>query len=238
MIINWSSFNESKGLKKSKNTLTKDLIEDYFVSIEDLGCSIDISYSVKQGDRDWCSLELGEIEGVNAVGWILDIRGDDLIVPTNEELDFYDFINYQNKINQITSVLNRINNNYDVPSIRLVFSDYHLLINFEKSPTLYDACFVSYDIFNEYWKDFAKKLPPHIDDSYMEFVEEGGNYYMVINSNLSNKVDKYDEKDLEKDLKIFTKDDFGSSKWDSIELKDSKYRIKNFISLDVIKFKY
>lgn len=238
MIITWSSFNESKGLKKSKAVLTKDLIEDYFVSVEDLGCNIDISYSVRQGDRDWCSLENGDIESVKSVGWILNIQGDDLIVPTYVEVDLYTFISCQSKINQITSVLNRINNNYDVPSITLFYSEHHLLINFEKIPTLYDACFLSYDMINLYWPDFAKKLPPHIDDSYMEFLEEGGNYYMVINSNLSNAVDKYDEKDLEKDLKVFIKGDFGNSKWDSIELKGSKYRIKNFISLDYIKFKY
>lgn len=253
-MLNWESFNE---VKSNRYELTVDLIEDYFLSIQDLGYKIHMELGVCQEEL-WMPISDCECGAITEVGFFILIENiflsnmnpDENNSMTQGEWKMPDLEKFSKLISEITNICKRITTNYKNGfSIRL--DDWSARIIFIKPvATLYDACYISYQFLTDYMTEILNHIniecelgksgiygkSKYISD--VNFVEKNKNYFieLTINEEFSNN--SIPVKDFKVHFEEIVNSIFGSYKYDSFEKIKNKYIIKNFISTDDIKFKY
>ena len=225
MIINWTSFNESK----SDYPLTKDLISDYFLTINDMGqsCVVEYCVYVDYDFRNWIPFSDCDIESINRIGYSVLVSLQPYRINSMEELDRHLLL-----VQEVRSICNRIVNNYDV-SIHFIYEDSdETRIVFECVPTLFDACYISYNYFIEY-------MPNFIDVKGCTFRSEGGDYFIDLPLFMPQTMSL---KEFRKKLEDHLDGEEISFKYESYnseyEAMGNKYILKNFVLTNEINFKY
>lgn len=231
MIKNWKIFNESDTYK-----LNKELIEDYFVPVSDLGYMIYVEYSVYSNySNKWEGLsELPEQMPITKVGYQVTINFKNHV---NDISNTHDMSAYLNFLSTLNNVNKRIEAAHSTEA-HLLINDYGLHINFEINPSLSDACYISYDYLKDYVVDLMGLLPEYLSKPF--FSKRGNDSYISFEVNPSSKVkgnlitkDKFEEI-----INKFAKENFNNISYDSIEVIDNKYIIKNLVSTEDINFTY
>ena len=210
MIKRWSLFNESK----NTNILSLDTIDDSF-TINDID-KFELHYFILSNNRnEWISLRDSEFEEASRVGYGVSIENSigliDSIASLSKKISL---------LKSIESICKRAIKYDNVLCVHFDITEYSISVIFEIKPTMYDACYISYNYVKSYF------------DFDMLFSSNDDGYYITCIDN-SKDVNEFSKK-----FKDVISEDFTKSKWDSIEEKDGKYIIKNFISIEDIKFKF
>lgn len=251
-MLNWSSFNESKSVviykKKpdypsSNHELNLELLQDYFLSIEDLGYKLLFELAVYQ-NNEWMSISYCNNETVNGVGFYVHV--EDIFNDSKWEMP--DLESFSKLISEITGICKRITINYKC-ELSASIDDWSINIFFIKSGTLYDACYISYKFLMDYASEIFSTInfllnSKELDESdiyfikKIDFIERNKNYFIELiikDEYIKNSISANTFKSMFEE----NMDDIYDThyKFDSISKEGNKYIIKNFISSD-IKFQY
>jgi hypothetical protein len=223
MITNWNKFNESVN-----TNISEEDIMDIFIGIkEDLHYNIEIKYCVLSGAKEWFNFDDYEAEPVYGVGYKVTIPHFHYSISNIEE-----FTKHKKLIVEIESSCLKLQRIYKVKNIKFEYNDNDICIIIPIEPSKKDVYFISY----EYLKDYEREIPLLDGDSSMEFKEENGNFFTIITYSGDKNIDIKDFQDkFNSEFIVYI---YGTGKYDSIEKKGNQFIIKNFISIDDIKFKY
>ena len=193
-MLNWSSFNESKSVviykKKpdypsSNHELNLELLQDYFLSIEDLGYKLLFELAVYQ-NNEWMSISYCNNETVNGVGFYVHV--EDILNDSKWEMP--DLESFSKLISEITGICKRITINYKC-ELSASIDDWSINIFFIKSGTLYDACYISYKFLMDYASEIFSTInfllnSKELDESdiyfikKIDFIERNKNYFIEL----------------------------------------------------------
>ncbi len=226
MIIKWDKFTETKS---NKFTLTKELIEDYFLPMSDKGYKYSVSFFV-HSDNQWCDLDSCDVGAIDKVSYGVELENNIDYIKDLSDLE-KNFI----YIKELYSICDKINKNYNI-EVTINKESELFQINFIYNPSLYEACLITYSFLKDYIYLFTENLTGYFNDD-VDFIVDGKDYLIEFKAkDIKNKMSIVE---FRKIFNIFIKEEFShNTKYDSIERKGNKYIIKNFISLDDIKFEY
>lgn len=237
MISNWKLFNE----KSSNNNLTFELLEDYFLTIEDMGYNVTIEFGIctdhgaGTGDNDWMALDDCSSGIVSKSGFLITF--DNRMYEIKDVPNLWKF---SKMISELNNICKRIENNYNCTT-HIEVSDYSIKTMFETPGSLYDACYISYSFLKDYLDYFFKMMPQYISHN-SKFTSKGKNCFIEFEID-ENKLKQHDgyplsAKEFKDIFNQFIESDYGRVKFDSIKKVGNKYIIKNFVSTEDIQFNY
>lgn len=210
-----------------KQDITKELIEDMLVEIEDdmesnqTGDSkIDIKFGVMMGN-EWVDFtETGEITQVERVGWIINIYYNRYDITNKSEFNKYCVI-----MEKINSMINRIDKHFKYKSMSFDLSDQSIegcRIIIEYKPTIVDALFISNNYLDSYSDDLSQLY------NLIKIGIEG--------DGISFEAGEHDLKSFIKSLKEWSTEQYPLS-WKSITKVDDRFIVHGLATED-IKFKF
>lgn len=242
-MLNWSSFNESKS---SNHELNLELLQDYFLSIEDLGYKLSIELAVYQNEY-WVGMSDCELDVVSGVGFCVRVDNIFSDQENSSKWEMSGLERFSKLISEITGICKRITINYKCELLTSI-DDWAMNIFFIKSGTLHDACYISHRFLMDYISEILNHIAgsdtksdylsfrPGIREPDVNFITKDKNCFIEFIAN--DKYSGMSANDFKSRFEDAMNSIYGGYKYDSIEKFKNKFIIKNFISIDDIKFQY